>query len=378
MNATSTRSDPFASPSGEQPTGDLAATVERVMAEGHVPGLALAVVRHDRLLYAAGFGFADLEAQRPTTPSTQHLWFSMSKIATATTAMSLAEQGLLDLDAPVREYVEGYPSNPVARQPTVVQLLNHTAGLANPVPVRWVRPAGHPAPDPDEMLARLLARHGKPKHAIGGQARYTNLGYLVLAQAVANAADQPFEAVVAETVLQPAAMNATGYTWRPDGPSATGYVRVPRALAPALKAIMPEGIVGGRHGRYQAFRPFLVDGAGYGGLVGDVLDAGRLAALHLGDGSIARRRILRPETTRRMRTVTTPGKPFDLGLGWFRRTSQADASPTFVEHLGTGGGYYNALRIYPTEDLGVAIMANTTGAYDQHAIAAAAVATRWC
>lgn len=377
MNATSTRSGRFATPSSEQPTGDVVATVERVMREGHVPGLALAVVRHDRLLYAAGFGFADLRTRRPTTPSTQHLWFSMTKIVTATTAMSLAERGLLDLHAPIREYVEGYPVSPVTPDPTIGQLLNHTAGVANPLPVRWVRPAGSPAPDPDELLARLLARHGKPKYPIGGQARYSNLGYLILAQAIATAANLPFEAVVADTVLAPAAMEATSFAWRPDAPAATGYVRLPEVLTPALKAILPDGIVGERHGAHQAFRPFLVDGAGYGGLVGDVLDAGRLAALHLGDGSIEGQRILLPETAKRMRAVTTPGKPFDLGLGWFRRASQSDLSPAFVEHLGTGGGYYNALRIYPSIDLGVAIMANTTRAYDHHAIAAAAVASRW-
>ena len=291
------------------------------MREAHVPGLSLAVVRHDRLLHAAGFGFADLAEGRPTTASTQHLWFSMSKIATATTAMHLAERGRLDLGAPIRQYVDGYPAAPVAVQPTVGQLLNHTAGVANPIPVRWVRPASEPAPDPHELLARLLRRYGRPKYAVGGDAHYSNLGYLLLAQAVASAAERPFEEVVTETVLRPAGMVATGYSWRPGAPAATAYVRMPRVLAPALKAVLPRGIVDGRQGRYQAFLPFLVDGAGYGGLVGDVVDAGRLAALHLGDGSLAGCRVLSPEAARRMRTIATPGKPFDLGLGWFRKPS---------------------------------------------------------
>ena len=187
-------SDAFATAGPDQDAHPLASTVERVMAEGHVPGLTLAVVRHDRLLHAAGFGFADLAERRPSTATTQHLWFSMSKIATATAAVRMAERGELDLDAPIRHYVDGYPRGAVVPEPTVGQLLNHTAGLANPVPVRWVRPAEAPAPDPAAFLARRLRRHGRPKHTIGGAARYSNLGFLVLAQAMAVAADRPFEA----------------------------------------------------------------------------------------------------------------------------------------------------------------------------------------
>jgi CubicO group peptidase (beta-lactamase class C family) len=113
-----------------------------------------------------GYGFADLATYRTATPRTAYLWFSMSKIATATMAMAAAEAGQLDLDAPVREYVPGYPAGPVPIQPTVRQLLNHTAGTANPLPIRWVRRAGSPPPDPQEFLDRILARHGRPKYPI--------------------------------------------------------------------------------------------------------------------------------------------------------------------------------------------------------------------
>jgi CubicO group peptidase (beta-lactamase class C family) len=144
----------------------MAAVVQHEMRRRHVPGLSVAVTRHDRLLHAAGYGSADLATHRTATPRTAYLWFSMSKIATATMAMAAAEAGQLDLDAPVREYVPGYPAGPVPIQPTVRQLLNHTAGTANPLPIRWVRRAGSPPPDPQEFLDRILARHGRPKYPI--------------------------------------------------------------------------------------------------------------------------------------------------------------------------------------------------------------------
>jgi CubicO group peptidase (beta-lactamase class C family) len=78
------------------------------MGRYHVPGLSVAVTDRERLLYAEGFGHADLAARRRASANTRYLWFSISKIATATVAMRLADHGLLDLDAPVDTVVPGY------------------------------------------------------------------------------------------------------------------------------------------------------------------------------------------------------------------------------------------------------------------------------
>ena len=69
-----------------------------------------------------------------------------------------------------------------------------------------------------------------------------------------------------------------------------------------------------------------------------------------------------------MRDVRTPGRPFDLGLGWFRPAQDRDARPPFVEHWGTGGGFWNAMRMYPEQDLGIVVMANTTRPYEHHVL----------
>lgn len=111
-----------------------------------------------------------------------------------------------------------------------------------------------------------------------------------------------------------------------------------------------------------------VAGAGYGGLIGTAVDAARLLRLHLADGVIDGHRLLAPESARRMRQIDTPGRPFDLRLGWFRRPADRDATPAFVEHWGTGGGFWNAMRLYPDLDLGIVTMANSTYAYDHNMI----------
>ena len=89
--------------------------------------------------------------------------------------MQLAHEGRLDLDAPVRQYVPAYREDRPGRpRPTVGQLLSHTAGAANPLPIRWVHAAGSPSRDA-ALVSRLLSRHGRPRYAVGGPARYLNL-----------------------------------------------------------------------------------------------------------------------------------------------------------------------------------------------------------
>jgi CubicO group peptidase (beta-lactamase class C family) len=337
--------------------------VVEVMRRSGIPGMTVAVTRHDEVLHQAGFGRADLAAGTPAEPSTGFLWFSLSKIATATAVVALSDAGRLDLDGPVDAHVSGVPGR-------IRQLLNHTAGLPNPPPIRWVRPATAPPPDPARFLADLLRRYGRLRRPPGGPARYSNLGYLVLAEIVAAVTGEPFTEHVTRTLLVPAGMKHTSYAWTPG--TATGYVRAPRLVGSAMGAVLPGGVLGAQHGAYRSLRPFVVNGPGYGGLVGPVTDAARLAALHLGDGVLDGHRFLAPESARLMRTIATPGKVRDLGLGWFRSTEQRYSTPAFAEHLGAGAGYFTVLRIYPDVDLGVALMANTTRAYDHDALCAAA------
>jgi CubicO group peptidase (beta-lactamase class C family) len=248
---------------------------------------------------------------------------------------------------------------------TVGQLLQHSAGIPNPAPIRWVRPADAPAPDPAAFLRRRFARVRKLRFEPGTQSRYTNLGYLLLGEVVAAAASQPFTDVATERVLTPLGMRSTSFMMPRvgDEPVATGHQRLVRGAGPLLAALLPRGIVGTRAGRWLRFRPFLVDGAPYGGLVGPVTDAARLVAAHARGGELDGARVLLESTTRAMQQISSPGRPFDHGLGWFRPSRDASRTPPFVEHYGGGGGYHNLMRLYPGTGAGVIVMGNSTS-YD--------------
>ena len=119
---------------GSNSTADgLQALVADATAHRAPPGLAAAIVTANGAVDLVTSGLADVRALRPVTVRTTFLWFSMTKIVTATAAMMLADRGALDLDAPVIGHV---PELRVLPGPgsliTACHLLSHSSGLANP------------------------------------------------------------------------------------------------------------------------------------------------------------------------------------------------------------------------------------------------------
>jgi CubicO group peptidase (beta-lactamase class C family) len=290
----------------------------------------------------------------------------------------LAEEGKLDLDAPADEYYRGFM---VVSQPTPVtvrHLLGHSSGLANPVPIKWVYPAAGPVPDRRAFVERLLRKYRRLRFTPGERASYSNLGYLVLGEVIAEVTGTSYEEHVREEILSPLGMDRTGFSYPHDagGEAATGYQPLWKPLTPLLRAALPRGIVGLRQERYVSFEPFYVKGPACGGLVGGVEDAARFLLLHLNGGEVDDTRLLSARSVAGMRRVTPRGGKRDFGLGWFRSQEDEGSRPAFVEHLGSGAGFWNVTRIYPEESLGVVLMGNTTS-YDHGSVCDAVVGVPW-
>src|SRR6476661_465902 len=97
--------------------GEFPDIARRLMAEHQIPGLSIEVTSSSGPVYAGAFGHADLAEHRASTTGTRFLWFSMSKIVTATAALRLADEGRLDLDAPVRSVVPTFAAKAGRTQP---------------------------------------------------------------------------------------------------------------------------------------------------------------------------------------------------------------------------------------------------------------------
>ena len=336
-----------------------------------VPGAAIVVVGPEGVRARGAAGYADLASRVGMETTVAAPWFSMTKIATATLALRLDYEGVLDLNEPVIEAVpEVGMLSPAewSHRISARHLLQHSSGLKNPLPVRWIHPSSKPGPDPDEFLESLLRKNSKLRSEPGSLSSYSNLGALVLAAAMTRRAGVSFENLMRSRILDPLGMSSTDIGSAPGALTATGYH--PRYNP--LRFLLPRWVVGEADGRWLALKPFAVDGPPYGGLVGTPDDAARFLKMHLRNGMFDETLIIPPEMATEMRQITIEGKRYDLGLGWFRPAAQRNSKPEYVQHLGGGAGFFNVMRAYAGAGVGAIVIGNATK-YNIEAVAALAL-----
>lgn len=174
---------------------DAAATVDALARAWAVPGVAVALTTAEGIAWQYVHGFADLARRSPLTPDHLLQIGSISKIATAMLVQQCAEERLLDLDRPIGEVLPWLPSVLRGRTLTLHRLLTHTGGLVGSVDAL-----------PDER-AQLATFRGTCVD--DGTFRYSNVGYLLLGQAVARVRGVPFPEAVRRGILIPAGMHAS-------------------------------------------------------------------------------------------------------------------------------------------------------------------------
>jgi N-acyl-D-amino-acid deacylase len=181
-----------------------------------IPGAAMAVTKCGRLVYARGFGFADVENQEPVKPQTLFRIASVSKPITAVAVLQLVERGKLSLTdhpfdlltlAPHLE--EGASVDPRLKDITIHQLLQHTAGwdrdiagdpMVNSMPVATALGIEPPAM-PEHIIRYMM---GKPlDFAPGMRDAYSNFGYCLLGRLIEKASGHSYEDYVRAEVLAP-------------------------------------------------------------------------------------------------------------------------------------------------------------------------------
>lgn len=333
------------------------AELDRLLMAPAAPGIVFGAVWRDGTTVVRSAGFADLRSGRRVTDDTAFAWFSVTKLFTATAIMQLNERGQIDLDAPVSHYLPELHVQRRGRDATVRELLAHTAGLPNPIPVTWVHLADEPGPDLDSMVSARVGTNPGLDAIPGSRSAYSNLGYLLLGQIVARVSGERFERYVETHILQPLGCTASGFEV-PSG-RATAYQRKWSLMGIAARWMLDGRFFGESHDGYWELRPFAVDGAPYGGLNGPVLDLLRLGNMMLAHGEGAAGRVLSSESVRAMTapSIIENGRPTEIGLGW--HLGDADGEP-FAYHIGGGGGYRSELRVYPRLGYAVAVLANET------------------
>jgi len=335
--------------------------IEREMREHGVPGVSIALVDDQRLVWAQGFGYADVANEIPAAPETVYRIGSVSKLFTVTAAMQLAEQGRLDIDAPVRAYLPSFSMRsrfPDAGPVTPRTLMTHHSGLPSG---RFKGVYSRSLVPFTEMIDEIREDHLLyPPSSVYS---YSDVGMILLGHLVEAVSGRAFVKQMDESVLKPIGMTHSSYALRPD-----------------IEAVLSRGYLGDEE-HEQLPRRYVPSA----GLYSNVLDLSRFIRMVFAGGRAGDRRILEPETLAEMLSPQNADLPFALdfrvGLGWilspepFMPGALRDPELAIARHGGSSLLFRTLLVTLPEHKLGVVVIGNSSAADGViHPVALAALA----
>jgi D-alanyl-D-alanine carboxypeptidase len=194
-----------------------------------LPGIVVGIVAGDDLVWAKGFGFADLKARKPMTAETRFRMASHSKLFTATAIMQLREQGKVRLDDPVSKHLSWFRVKPAGEDDgpvTVEQLLTHSSGLPREAGAHWT--TGE-FPTADEIRSLIADREAAFAPSV--RWKYSNLAYTIAGMVVEQASGVKWADYVQTNIFAPLSMTSSSVDRDVEG-MAVGYgARVPTKAA---------------------------------------------------------------------------------------------------------------------------------------------------
>jgi CubicO group peptidase (beta-lactamase class C family) len=339
--------------------GLLEAWVEAQRAYLDIPGVSMAVVHGDEVIWSKGFGLANREASLPAAPDTLYSICSISKLFTSLGVLQLRDQGKLALDAPIATYLpwfdlrQAYTDSPPI---TLRGILTHSSGLpresAQPY---WTGP-DFTFPTREAMIAGLRVQ--ETLYPADTYFQYSNLGLTLAGEVVAAVSNESYADHQLKRILQPLGMKDTT-PWLPQAEHgkrlAIGYGRRKR------------------EGEREPLGFFQTDAiAPAAGYASTALDLARFAGWQLRLLEKGGTDIIAASTLREMQHVhwMDPDWKTSWGLG-FSVSRHGDT--TLVGHDGGCPGYRTEVVIAPAKNFGVAFLSNaidvptaifTRGAFD--------------
>ena len=311
---------------------DLRAELQKILDEDSIPGASVALVERDRTIWAGGVGKADVAAGVDVTADHLFRIGSISKSFTALAVLQAVEDGLLDLETPVRELAPevGLTNGWEGTHPiTVAMVMEHTAGFDDLHFPEWG------VDDPEITLAEGLAFHPHSRVSRwqpGTHMSYSNSGPAIAACVVEKITGRAFEDYVREQIFDPLGMESSTF-------------HVPRDAALMAKGYKEDGV---REASYDhiIMRPS-------GSLNTSSQEMARYLRMMINRGTLDGVRLLTPETITRMETPTTTlaareGFTFGDGLG---NTTSIVNGHLFHGHNGSIAAFRS--RSAYSSDLGV-------------------------
>jgi CubicO group peptidase (beta-lactamase class C family) len=336
---------------------DLDAYVTRGVRDWRVPGLAIAVIKNDSVVFAKGYGVRELGKPGAVDAGTRFAIGSTTKAMTAAALGMLVDEGKVRWDAPVITYLPNFRvGDPyVTRELTVRDLLTHRGGLGN-ADLLWAS-AGYDAEEIFERVSTL-----PPAYSLRSRFLYQNIMYAVAGEVIEVASGMPWDRFLETRIFEPLGMTGTEAT---------------------LAALKGQSNIATPHGEIRdtirAITNRPVDAVGPAGSVwSSVADMAKWARFILDSGRVGGKRLLKEETFREllssqvvaptsMYATTTLSRPhfFNYGLGWFLHDYRGEA---VAMHTGSIDGMSALIGLIPDRRLGVYVLANLDHAELRHAL----------
>ena len=305
----------------------------------HIPGMAIAIVKDDEVIFARGFGLADLKNETPVTPETIFAIGSATKAFTATLADMLVDEGKMDWDDSVTEHIPYFTPNVDSEdgdaEVTIRDMLSHRTGFSR----MGVLIANGTVPREEVLRA---AANAEPWAGLRESFYYSNVMFLAAGVAAGNATDTDWDTLLAERIFQPLGMtssNASVAQAQADPRLSLGY-------------IWDEDLNVHKHQPMVA-----IDSSGPAGAINsNVLDMAQWVRFQLGLGVYDGDRLLSETQHRETWTGQIEvGGRIRYGLGWFLREWQGQP---VIEHGGNVDGFGSQVALLPESNLGFVLLTN--------------------
>lgn len=340
-------------------TGEIGNQLNRLAKK--TPSVQYYFFNSDSILYSYYKGFASISDNRQVDDSTTYNAFSVTKTFTALAVLQLAEQGKVDINQPVVSYL---PDFPYGKDITIKQVLNHAAGIPNPIPLSWIHLASeHSDFDYNSFFDDITSKHPKVKSEPNKKYRYSNIGYLLLGQLVEEVSGMSYDSYVKENIIEKLGLseNDLSFTIANEANHAVGYHKKCSATNLLLGMFINKSKYMGKSEKgWKPFHSFYVNGISYGGLVGK--PSAFIAYLQelLKHNSAVVSDGIKQQLFEK-NSINT-GKKTGMCLAWFKGSLNGE---TYYAHAGGGGGYYCEIRLYPNLGKGSVIFFNRTGMSDE-------------
>jgi len=302
-------------------------------------GAVVAVVKDGQVLLAKGYGYADFAAKkRVVADQTLFRPGSISKVFTATAVMQLVEQGKLDLDRDVNDYLDFAIPKTFAEPITLRRLLTHTAGFEEALKNLFVPSAKKVRSLRDYLIGAMPQQIFRP----GTVPSYSNYGLALAGYIVERSSGEPFEKYIAAHILAPVRMEHSTFA---------------QPLPPSLEATMSQGYLAATQGA-KNFE--FVQAAPAGALSTTGVDMTRFMLAFLADGTLDGATILKPETVRTMEAHQFELHPALRALG-FILMEYSSTGQRIVGHAGDTIYFHSDMIMMPEARVGLFISYNSAG-----------------